>query len=144
MSNPAVHSITQSDSSSAMAVSLPCIAIQAPAGAIARHQPRNRWDAAVNRLVYEYTNTEASATGDRTSASRLSRHAASTNKADDMHVNIQTNRASTSPDGSARPAVRGLAASIRRSAILLNAIAAELDPTIASVIQIFFFSLHHS
>src|SRR5262249_17999922 len=55
-----------------------------------------------------------------------------------------TNRASTSPDGSARPAVRGLAASIRRSAILLNAIAADLAPTIASVIQIIFSTQNHT
>jgi len=89
----------------------------------------------VNRLVYEYTNTELSATGDRISVSRLSCHAASTNKAEEMHVNIQTNHASTWPDGNARPAVRGFAASMWRSAILLNAIAADLAPTIATVIQ---------
>src|SRR5262249_52060468 len=89
----------------------------------------------VNRLVYEYTNTEPSAIGDRTNASRLSRHAANKNKAEETHVNIQTNRASTRPDGSARPAVRGLAASMWRSAIRLNAIAADLAPTMASMIQ---------
>ena len=48
---------------------------------------------------------------------------------------MTANRRSKSPAGKARLAVRGLAASILRSAILLNAIAADLAPTIATVIQ---------
>jgi hypothetical protein len=50
-------------------------------------------------------------------------------------VNAHAKRTDSSPAGMARVRVRGLAASIRRSAMRLKAIAAERAPTIATVIQ---------
>src|SRR5262245_17199529 len=115
--------------------SLPWIAIQAPDGAIARHQPSIRWENEVRRLVYEYRRMEPSAIGERISVKRLRLYAANKKSADETIVKMTANLMSRSLFGSARLAVRGLAASIFRSAMRLKVIAAERAPTIASVIQ---------
>src|SRR6478672_7806032 len=75
------------------------------------------------------------ASGESASASGLSCQAATTSRAALAAVNRTTAAGLTSPAGSARPAVRGLAASIRRSTSRLNAIAALRAPTMATTIQ---------
>ena len=79
--------------------------------------------------------TLASATGASASVSRLSMAAASRKRAADRSVKAQTKPSERRPAGRARERVRGLAASIRRSAMRLKAIAQERAPTIASAIQ---------
>src|SRR6185437_15960659 len=61
--------------------------------------------------------------------------AASRNKAAAAIVNAQTKPTDKSPAGIARDAVRGFRASNFRSAMRLNAIAAERAPTIATTIH---------
>src|SRR5262249_34872628 len=100
MSKPAVHSITASESSSGAGESIAArTAIHAPVGAIDRHHPRTRCDNDVNRFVYEYSRTEASATGERISVSRLSMNAAMKKSVDDATVKAATKRALSSPAG---------------------------------------------
>ena len=76
-----------------------------------------------------------SATGDSARASGLSFQAASTSTPAHAAVKAATAPGLTCPAGRARPAVRGLAASIRRSTSRLNAIAALRAPTMATTIQ---------
>ena len=61
--------------------------------------------------------------------------AASRNKAEEININAHTKPTDNSPAGIARDAVRGLRASIWRSATRLKAMAAERAPTIATTIQ---------
>src|ERR1700754_2598620 len=61
--------------------------------------------------------------------------AANKNKAADAIVKAQTNSTDNRPAGIARVAVRGLRASIFRSAMRLKAIAVDLAPTIATIIH---------
>src|ERR1044072_6424008 len=83
----------------------------------------------------EKMSTHASATGASIKDKRLSLAAASTNSADDAMVKAQTKPTDNSPEGNALEAVRGLRASKLRSAMRLNAIAAERAPTIATTIH---------
>src|SRR5689334_4090253 len=69
------------------------------------------------------------------SVKRFSIAAASRNKPAAAIVNTQTNPTDKRPAGKARDAVRGFLASKFRSAMRLNAIAAERAPTIATTIQ---------
>ena len=66
---------------------------------------------------------------------RFSIAAATRNKAADAIVKAQTKPTESRPAGIARDAVRGFLASNSRSAMRLNAIAAERAPTIATTIQ---------
>ena len=75
------------------------------------------------------------ASGDRYRHSGLSRSAAHTSSADDNRTISHTALVETTPCGSSRLLVRGLAASIWRSARRLNPMAALRAPTIASAIQ---------
>src|ERR1043165_2513310 len=76
-----------------------------------------------------------SATGARIRVKRLSIVAAMKKSAAEIIVNAQTKLTESAPAGIARLRVRGLRASISRSAMRLKAIAQERAPTIASVIQ---------
>src|ERR1051325_4582071 len=78
---------------------------------------------------------QPSATGERSSVRRFSIAAARRNKAAETIVNAQTNPTDNKPAGNARDAVRGFFASKLRSAMRLNAIAADRAPTIATMIQ---------
>lgn len=77
----------------------------------------------------------ARAIGASVKVKRLSIAAATQKIAADTAVKAQTNATESIPAGSARVLVRGLLASISRSAIRLNAIAVERAPIIAIVIQ---------
>src|SRR6266576_1719338 len=77
----------------------------------------------------------ASATGDSTSGSRLSIEAANRKSAAPQIVNTTTKPTDKTPAGIARILVRELRASYSRSAMRLKAIAVDLAPTIAKVIQ---------
>ena len=78
----------------------------------------------MNRLASEYQNTIASATGDSTRHSVLSRDAANTNTADDTITKTAASGVVIAPRGSSRIAVRGLSASNRASTRRLKPIAA--------------------
>ena len=77
----------------------------------------------------------ASATGDSTSVSRFSCHAAKTKIPHETTTNALTNDGVNKPAGSARIGVRGFAASIEASASRLKAIAAERAETMATMIH---------
>src|SRR5262249_11706302 len=107
----------------------PRTAIQAAAGAIPRAKPSTRCDQRVTRLVYEYSRITASATGERYRVARLSLAAPRTKSVQAATTNKAANRCESAPLGMARMAVRGLAASIRASAMRLKAMAAERAET---------------
>src|SRR6185436_11255901 len=83
----------------------------------------------------------ARASGDREKASGLSSQEAKTRRAALAATKRATQRGETRPAGRARPAVRGLAASIRRSTRRLNPMAALRAPTMAATIQ---STVHHA
>src|SRR5215475_13915223 len=113
----------------------PRTAIHAAVGAMPSANPNTRCDQRVKRLVYEYSRTTASATGESASVRTFSCEAARTNTAHETNTNVVTNVGLSVPAGNARVRVRGLAASIAASATRLKAIAAERAEIIARMIQ---------
>src|SRR5262249_15517458 len=105
------------------------------AGAMPRAKPSTRCDQRVKRLVYEYKRITARAIGERYNVARLSCAAPTTKSAQAATTNSAANRCESAPEGMARMAVRGLAASIRASAMRLNAMAAERAETMHKTIQ---------
>src|SRR5262249_58407397 len=104
-------------------------------GAMPSENPRCRWVRKEKRFVSEYERMTASARGLSARHRRLSRPAAVTNTATERAKSATARPRLSRPDGSGRPDVLGFIASKRRSAILLNVIAAVLAATIASVIR---------
>src|SRR6266566_1531324 len=91
-----------------------------------------RWESQVNRFVYAYVSSTASAIGESRRVRRLRLAAAARKTRTDTIRKRTVKRTESAPAGSARCAVRGLAASIWRSASRLCAIAALRAPAIAS------------
>src|SRR5688572_1036312 len=139
MSKPAVQVSTAAASSTGAAHDQddhgPDTAIHAPTGAIASPSPSATWASEVTRLVYEYPSTIASATGARARHTGDSAAAAATKSAVEAASTPQAHPAASLPLGSGREAVRGLAASMARSAMRLKVIAAVRAPTMAATIQ---------
>ena len=78
---------------------------------MARLSPSHMCDSAVNRLVNEYPRIHTSATGESAKHSGLSAAAAAANSAAIARTSAQASPTDRRPDGSSRPAVRGLSAS---------------------------------
>jgi len=135
-SKPAVQSKTTSDNSKGIGLPIsPRTAIQAPVGAMQRHQPSTMCESWLQRFVNEYRTTLASATGASINVNLLSMAAASRNSAADTIVNAHTKPTDNRPAGNALIAVLGFLASNWRSTMRLKAIAVDRAPTIATTIH---------
>src|SRR4051812_41847244 len=128
MSNPATHVATakvMARSIHAGSLQRPVTARYPPTGAIARLPPSQRWGHQVNRLERLYRRIQARASGLSTRQSGFRRAADRTNRAAATITETQAWDRESRPWGSSRFTVRGLRASNCRSAIRLNAMAAQ-------------------
>src|SRR4029077_11101257 len=113
----------------------PVMARYPPTGAIDKPTPSTRCDQRVNRFVYLENRTPPSASGARIKQRMLSCHAATKNTSDAIVTATLASRTLIDPEGISLDRVRGLRASISRSTIRLNPIAANRADVKATITQ---------
>src|SRR5260370_683569 len=135
MSKPATQKVTAAVRRRMRGSREPRTAIQAADGAMPSANPRTRGDPRGERVVEEEGRSTERARGESHRVRRFSCDAATIKMAQETMTKLATKARERCPEGSARVAVRGLAASMAESARRLKAMAAERAATMAMMIQ---------